>query len=350
MKALLRILVLLAILLVGFFYVNQSGKENETLKGPTKTLPNTEVPKLDGDVMERPTKGWSTFVGKKISTIKEKLGDPIRKGPSSYGFEWWVYKDEAQYILVGVEKEKINQVYITGTDVDLAPFKLGQTIDELYRNTITDTEINVRVDDSIYTMILSEEDLQSRLLVMYKDVLAQLYFDHTTKKLVAIRFIEGESLVKQKPYDMTYVGDVVEPKKPSSFEQEKINEENAQQLFELSNIARQQNDLPALEENAALSALTQQQLQSIIMENVSKVDATFKDLDDLLEQNNIEFKDNAENIAEDYSDTPDAISGVINSEKHRKDLLNKKYTILGTGAFENNFSQIFVEQKKKNNE
>lgn len=352
MKALLRILVLLAIILVGFFYVNQTGKENETLKSPTKTLPNTEIPELKGDVMERPTKGWSTYVGEKASLLKEKLGEPVRKGPSSYGFDWWVYKNDAHYILVGVEKEKINQVYVTGTDVDLAPFKLGQTIDDLYRNTITDTEINVRIEDSIYTMILSEEDLQSRLLLMYKDVLAQLYFDHTTKKLVAIRFIDGETLVKQKPYDMTYVGEVIEPKKPSSFDQEKINTENAKQLFELSNVTRQQNGLPELKENVELSYLTQQQLQSIIMENVSKSDSSVTKLEDLLEKGNINFKDSAENIAEDYSDTPDAISGVINSEKHRKDLLNDKFTTLGTAAFENNFSQILIQEKEmeKNNE
>lgn len=348
MKALLRILVLMAILLIGFFYVNQTGKENETLKAPTKTLPNTEVPELNGDVMERPTKGWSTYVGKKITSLKEKLGEPIRQGPSSYGFDWWVYKTEEQYILVGVEGGKINQLYITGTNVDLAPFKLGQTIDELYRNTITDTEINVSVDDSIYTMILSEEDLQSRLLLMYKDVLAQLYFDHTTKKLVAIRFIEGETLVKQKPYDMTYVGEVVEPKKPSSFDQEKINVENAQQLFELSNVVRKQNGLIEFEEDQDLNVITQEQLKSIVMEDVSKADTSVTELKDLLEGIKLNFKDTGENIAEDYSDTPDAINGVVNSAKHRKDLLNEDFTILGTGAFENNFSQIFIEPKEKN--
>lgn len=347
MKALLRILVLFALILIVFFYVSHSDSDNEPLKAPTKTLPNTEVPEISGEVMARPTEGWSIYVGEKIEKLQEKMGEPIRKGPSPYGFEWWIYKSDRHYLLVGVEKGRINQVYVTGTDVDFAPFKLGQTIDELYRNTITDTEINVRVEDSIYTMILSEQDFQSRLLLMYKDVLAQLYFDHTTKKLVAIRFIEGETLVKQKPYDMTYVGDVIEPKKPSSFEQEKINMENAQQLFELTNITRLQNDLLELEEDPELSFITQQQLNAIIMEGVSKANPIAGDVKDLLKENNMKFKNASENVAEGYSDAADAIGALINSDQHRKDLLNEKYSTLGTAAFENNYAQIFIQKDPK---
>lgn len=345
LKALLRFLVLFVILLIGFFYFDQPVKENEPLKGPTKTVPNTTAPQLSGDVQQRPKTGWSTYVGKDISTFEKKMGQPIRKGPSAYGFTWWVYGDENQYMLVGVEKDKINQVYVTGTRVDFAPFKMGQTLDELYRTTITDMEVNIKIQQNIYTMVLSEEDLQSRLLIMYNDVLAQLYFDSATKKLMAVRYIDGETLVKQKPYDMTYVGEVIETKKPSSFEQEKINQENAQQLFELSNVYREINDLPALEKDGKLSEVTSTQLKGLVMERLAKSDAPDTDLQSLLKENDVDFEETAENIAEDYADAADAISGILNSEKHRQDLLNVTYNHLGTASFENNFAQIFIEQK-----
>lgn len=346
MKALLRILVLFALALIALFYVDQSDNKNEPLKGPTKTVPNMEAPQISEDVMERPTSGWSTFVGKKITTLQQELGQPQRKGPSAYGFMWWVYHMQGEYILVGVENQKINQLFVTGENVDLAPFKLGQTIDELYRNTITDTEISVTVDGNIYTMILSEMDLQTRLLVMYKDVLAQLYFDGQTKKLVAIRFIDGETLVKQKPYDMTYVGEVLEPKKPSSFELEKINRENAEQLFELSNMYRNLNDLPPFELDIKLKEVTQKQVESIVRGRIAKTDEAEIDFELLLKQNNIPFEKVSENLAEEYADAAEAVSGFMNSETHRKDLLNKDFNKLGTGAFETNFAQIFIEQKE----
>lgn len=344
LKALLRFLVLFVILLIGFFYFDQPVKENEPLKGPTKTVPNTTAPQLSGDVQSRPKTGWSTYIGKDVASFEKKMGQPMRKGPSAYGFTWWVYGDENQYMLVGVEKNKINQIYVTGTRVDFAPFKMGQTLDELYRTTITDMEVNIKIQDNIYTMVLSEEDLQSRLLIMYDGVLAQLYFDSATKKLIAVRYIDGETLIKQKPYDMTYVGEVLQTKKPSSFEQEKINHENAQQLFELSNIYREINDLPALETDEKLNEVTEIQLKGIVMERLAKSDAPDTDLKSLLTENNINFENTSENIAEDYADAPDAISRIANSEKHRQDLLNVKYNRLGTAAFEHNFAQIFIEQ------
>lgn len=347
LKALLRILVLMALILLGFYFITHTGDENEPLKGPTKTLPNPETPQIASDVLNRPTEGWSTYVGEKITKIEKKLGKPIRKGPSAYGFNWWVYNENDEYILVGEEKGKINQLFLSGKNIDLTPFRLGQTIEELYSNTITDTEVNVTIDDNVYTMILNEEDLQSRLLVMYDGVLAQLYFDQTTNKLIAIRFIEGEALVKQKPYDMTYVGEVLEPKKPSSFEQQKIDVENALQLFELSNTFRELNDLSEFKVSPELDAVTQQQLQGIIMEPVSKENIAETELKALLKNNSIPFDNAAENLAEEYSDAPEAISGFVNSEKHRKDLFNPDYNYLGTGAFETNFAQIFVEDNSE---
>ncbi|PWI27040.1 hypothetical protein DEX24_00430 [Kurthia sibirica] len=294
--------------------------------------------------MPRPQEGWSTYIGESAKTITDKLGEPIRKGPSAYGFEWWVYHADQQYILVGVEKNKVKQVFLTGEHVDAQPFKIGQSIDELYRNTITDTEINIKIADSIFTLMLSEVDLQSRLLVMYDGVLAQLYFDHTTKQLQGIRFIDGETLVKQKPYDMTYVGTIIEPEKLSSFTQEKINAENAKQLFELTNIFRAYNNLDQFTYSEELNKVTNQQLKNIVMDRLAKIDSADTDLEQVLKKNEVDFEQASENIAENYSDAVDAVSGFINSEKHRKDLLQSNYNIVGTSAFEKNYAQIFIEK------
>lgn len=336
--------MLLALLLIAFFYINQSDNEPDSIKGPDKTLPKTEVPLMNGDVMTRPKEGWSTYVGKSISTIEDILGQPIRKAPSAYGFKWWIYNNDEQYILVGVEDSKVRQVFLTGEKVDAQPFKMGQSIDELYRNTITDTEINIKIDKSIFTLILSEEDLQSRLLVMYDGVLAQLYFDHTTKKLQGVRYIDGETLVKQKPYDMTYVGTMIEAEKLSSFQQEKINVENAKQLFELTNMYRENQGMPSFSYNEKLNNTTDQQLQNFVMDRLAKIDSADLNLENLLKKNKVDFEDSSENIAENYSDAADAMNGFINSEKHRKDLLNKDYNVLGTSAYEKNYAQVFIEQ------
>ena len=178
MKVLLRVLIILAGILIAFFYINQPVKENAPLKAPNsngKVIPQKVAPDLNNSVVERPNKGLSTLVGLSTKKLKKTLGTPDRKSPSAYDFDWWVYqKSPSNYLLIGVENNKVKQVYITGSEADASPFKIGQGIDELYRNTITDTEVSVKIKQNIYTFILNEADLQSRILIMYDGLYAQL--------------------------------------------------------------------------------------------------------------------------------------------------------------------------------
>ena len=46
------------------------------------------------------------------------------------------------------------------------------------------------IDENIYTFSLNSEDLQTRLLIIYKDLYAQLYIDNVDGELEAVRFID----------------------------------------------------------------------------------------------------------------------------------------------------------------
>ncbi|MGG0655981.1 CAP domain-containing protein [Rummeliibacillus pycnus] len=351
MKAFFRVLIILAALLVVFFYINQPVKENEPLAPNSngKVIPQKEAPDINKSTVERPTKGLSTLVGHSTKKLQEKLGKPDRISPSAYDFDWWVYqKSPSNYILVGVENRKVKQVYMTGKDSNAAPFKIGQGIDELYRNTITDTEVNVKIKDNIYTFILNEEDLQSRILVMYDGLYAQLYFDAIDKTLEAVRYIDGETLVKQHPYDMTYVGDLITPSVPSSYKQEEIDQENKKQLFELTNVYRLQKGLPALLSEEDLNELAMAHSEKLAVNKISQEEQGSDVFKDRLKNAEIQFNSAGENVTEDYLDAPEAINGLLNSEKHRDTLLNKNFNQIGTGAFGKHFTQVFIQRDQTN--
>ncbi|BBP89067.1 hypothetical protein BsIDN1_26850 [Bacillus safensis] len=55
-------------------------------------------------------------------------------------------------------------------------------------------------------------------------------------------------------------------------------------------------------------------------------------LKDRLERGEVGFQLAGENIAYNYVDGPAAVEGWLNSEGHRKALLNKDYTHLGVGV------------------
>lgn len=344
MKVIYKVIIVLAVLLVIFFYMNTSVKENEVLKSPNKTYPEQKAPQSNSDAMPRPTEGYSTYVGKNVSTLQNKLGKPDRIGPSAYGFEWWVYNKESQYLLVGVEKNKVVQVFMTGSKADATPFKLGQTIEDIYRTTITDTEVHVKIKGSTYTFMLNEEELQTRLLIMYDGVYAQLFFDSTEGELEAVRFLDGKTLVETQPYDMTYVGELLTAKTPSSFEQQNINVENATQLAELTNVFRTHHQLPALTFDNDTIMLAANQSESFAKSKNEEDDMSLKEK---LEEAHIDFNSAAENAAENYVDAPEAIHSFMNSKKHRKTMLNDQFNLLGTGAFGKNYVQIFVESEQQ---
>lgn len=343
MKVIYKVIIVLALLLVAFFYLNTSVKENEVLKSPNKTYPEQKAPQSNSDAMPRPTEGYSTYVGKDISKLQNKLGKPDRIGPSAYGFKWWVYNQQDQYLLVGVEKGKVVQVFMTGTKADATPFKLGQTIEDIYRTTITDTEVHVKIKGSTYTFMLNEEELQTRLLIMYDGVYAQLFFDDAEGELEAVRFLDGKTLVETQPYDMTYVGELLTAKTPSSFEQQNINVENATQLAELTNVFRMHHDLAPLTFDNDTIMLAANQSESFAKDQDEEDDVSLKEK---LKEANIDFDSAAENAAEDYVDAPEAIHSFMNSPKHRKTMLNNEFNLLGTGAFGKNYVQIFVESQK----
>ncbi len=353
MKVLLRVLVILAALLVVFYYINQPVKENAPLKAPNSNgmvIPQKEAQNINISAVERPTNGLSTLVGQSTKKLQKALGTPNRKSPSAYDFEWWVYKKSANnYLLVGVENNQVKQVYTTGADANAAPFKIGQGIDELYRNTITDTEVTVKIKENVYTFILNEEDLQSRILVMYNGLYAQLYFDAIDQTLEAVRFIDGETLVKQQPYDMTYVGDMITPSVPSSYKQEEIDLENQKQLFELTNVYRLQKGYTALSSIEKLNELAMAHSEKLAVKKLPQEEQASDAFKDRLKNAEIQFDSAGENVTEDYLDAPEAINGLLNSEKHRVTLLNKNFNQMGTGAFGKHFTQVFIQNNAQNN-
>ncbi|MGE7836257.1 CAP domain-containing protein [Viridibacillus arvi] len=347
MKALFRILIILAAILVVFFYTNQSVKENELLTAPNsqgKVIPNQDVPNVNDKAIPRPKDGLSTLVGKSTNALEKLEGKPSRVEPSAYGYEWWVY-DEGydDYLMVGVEGRKVTQVYIAGVNGAATPFKIGQSLDDIYRSTIIDTEVNVQIDENIYTFILDEEDMKTRILTMYDGLYAQMYFDAKDRTLQAVRFIDGETLVKQQPYDMTYVGDMITSNVPSSYLQVEIDLANQRQLFDLTNVYRTQKGLPALNAAIDLNSIAQSHAASLALGNFSKEGVQPDTLKERLKNAVVNFDMAAENIAEDYLDAPEAINGLLNSEKHRDTLLNEDYNQLGSGAFGKHFSQVFIQ-------
>ena len=72
--------------------------------------------------------------------------------------------------------------------------------------TIIDYEVAATVGENIFIFSMSEEDMQTRLLIKFDGLYAQLYIDRETSELQGIRYTDSETLVLHQPYEMSYQG------------------------------------------------------------------------------------------------------------------------------------------------
>jgi uncharacterized protein YkwD len=356
LKVLVRILLFLAIILTVIFYSDQTIQETDLLEAPGsrgQALPQENLSLPNGEAtIPRPEKGLSTLVGQKTSEIVKSFGEPNRIEPSAFGYEWWVYNESlTSYMLIGVTKDTITQVYIAGEDLDAFPYQVGQTIDELYRFTIIASEITLEIDSNVYTFTINELDTRNRLLVEFNGLFAQIYVDVEDGIVEAIRFTDPRTTVLHQPYEMTYKGDYLAPDVPSTTEQKAINESNERLLFELTNVYRARHAVNTVLEDEALGIVASKHSEDMAMENYFSHDSPdFGDLENRLEEAQIVYDSAAENIGSNYYDSAEVVHGWLNSVDHRKVLLKPNFSHLGVGTFGKYYTQNFVEREISNEE
>ncbi|PSL24567.1 uncharacterized protein YkwD [Planomicrobium soli] len=352
MKDLLRIMIFLSIILLVFFYFDSPINENETLEAPKTVDPLPAQDLVEKSLgVERPAEGISTYIGKSTATWIAEYGEPDRIEPSAFGYEWWVYnRTYSHYMMAGVKKGEIVQVYTAGTATDASPYQIGQTLDDLYRFTIIENEVTVKYDTNIYTFSLRAEDINKQILVSFEGIYAQLYLDEESKTLQAVRFTNAETLIRHRPYDMMYSGDLLPEEIPSSSMQQSIDEANAKQVIDLTNVYRLHNQRKPLVENPAVTVLAGEHSQAIAKQQFSSEESEQPDLETRLSEAQIDFGKAGENTATHYSDAVETVHGWSNSPDHRDTLLSSDFNKIGVGVFGKFYTQIFLSQELVNAE
>lgn len=311
--------------------VNQAINQNRQAQDETKlTLPDT---------------GLSVFIGKNVAALKSSFGEPSRIDPSSFGYDWWIYNKEKQYVQVGVENDTIVTLYAIGEKVEIPPFKIGQSVEELFSKVSINPDINLEYAGTSYRFEMSEEDINTRPIVKMGNIYVQLNIDKFTGLLSSIRYFDGKSLVIQRPYELVYRGQLLETT-VNEENWEKIEAASRRQIFELTNIMRAQFDLNILkwdEQTAEVAYLHSKDMSET--NTFSHNSEQFGELADRLKTGNIQFELAGENIAANYLDAPSVMQGWLNSIGHRKSLLNEKFTHSGVGVFKKYFTQDFIKKQ-----
>ncbi|MGN7463284.1 CAP domain-containing protein [Cytobacillus praedii] len=353
LRNLVRILVLISGLLAAVFLFNTNISQKEEIlvneEGQKPKVDQTldeAVSLQDPSNLEIPQESLIHMLGKSSEELLHILGEPERKDPTFYGYDWWIYKTNLHtYIQVGVENDKVVTVYATGSNVQIPPFKIGQSIADIYHLTTIEANIGLDYEDSSYMFELSEDDMNTRPLIMLGDTFIQLYIDKFTGTLSSIRLLNAETLIEQRPYEMVYRGELLEVNPLENVVEEEVEKGNERQIFDITNIFRVRHELEPLEWDEQTANVAFAHSKDMFETNdFSHTSKKYGELSDRLDAANVFYQTAGENIAANYMDAPAVVEGWLNSKGHRESLLNEQFTHLGVGVYKKHYTQNFIEK------
>ncbi|MCA1322286.1 CAP domain-containing protein [Bacillus tianshenii] len=289
--------------------------------------------------------GVASFIGKSVSELLDTYGEPKRKDLSAYDYVWYIYHDHpSEYVQFGVEDGKVVTAFSTGEASNNNPFQIGTSYDSLNKEWSFADSVTVLYEEGSYRFEMKEEELQTRPLVLLGDVYAQLYFDSFDKTLSSVRYLNAETLIKQRPYELVYKGPLLDPKELSPEEWAAVEAGAEQQIIDFTNMIRNRFELAPVawhEETADVAFMHSKDMNE--SDYFSHTSPTAGSLSDRLTAGDVPFQYAGENIAAQYVDGIAAVEGWLNSEGHRKTLLNERFTHLGVGVNEKYYTQNFIE-------
>lgn len=306
----------------------------------------TKDNKEDAKKIEAPSEGLATLIGKDSSYLVKLFGEPERIDPSDFGYEWWIYnKGLSEYMQVGVLNKQIVTVYAIGSHVNISPFRIGQPVDELFSSIPIEPDVNLEFDGSSYRFELTEDDMNTRPLLPIGDFFVQIYIDKFDGTLSSIRFVDAETLLKLQPYELVYLGELLEVSPLDLAGEDVISAGSAKQILDITNIMRLRHQLNALEWDEDVTEVAFAHSKDMFESNeFSHISKQFGELADRLDAKDVFYQLAGENIAANYTDAPAVMEGWLNSKGHRETLLNSQFTHIGIGVYNRHYTQNFIQK------
>lgn len=343
----IKLLAIVFIVTFIFYLFYSPTLKFDVLENPKKdTIPNESIPTPPSTPNPPLEKGVGAYIGKNIDDFTNKFGYPTRIYPSSFSFQNFVYQLENQYYIIGVKNKKIVMVYGTGKEASINPFKVGEKASKIFNGITLTTEPVVKTDRGTYQFELSEVDVKTQQLIQYGDIFAQVYTDRITNKILAIKYLDADTLVELKPYAMSYKGEVVsneQKDKDHNTHEVIINSNNVLTLFDLTNIMREVNGRESLETNEMINHISQLQVARL-NKNKDQVKEVVDDIGKQLKEEKINYDMVAQNIGYNFEDVPAVMNSWMNADAQREHILNKEFNEMGGGIAGGYTSLVFIKR------
>ncbi|WP_077614460.1 CAP domain-containing protein [Caenibacillus caldisaponilyticus] len=336
-------LFILFIAIIVFFITFLFNFSENTTPTKKQNLPKEEAVEPPG--FKVPHKGIHTFIGASEKEIKKHFGEPEHIDPTPYGYDWWIYGSHSEhYLQIGMEKGKVVTIYALGKQLPTEPFKIGEDANHIIKKVDLADTVTFNYKGSRIEFEFKEDEMMVSPLVRFGKIWVQLYIDHFTNRLMCVRYLTSDILIKQRPYTIVYEGKLDEAPEPTEKKWDDIQNAEAREIFNITNILRMRQGLDPLQWNAEAAQAAYQHSREMMEKHYFAHESKWSGgPGDRLHQAGVDFTMAGENIAAGYPDGISAVIGWMNSEDHRKNLFNPSFTDLGVGVYHKYYTQDFVK-------
>ncbi|WP_086951588.1 MULTISPECIES: CAP-associated domain-containing protein [Vagococcus] len=190
------------------------------------------------------TTGMANHIGKTKDEFLKEFPNPKKTWLSYDKAEWLVYGDSTKdYYQVEIKNHVVASVFVLGSTVDSTPFTMDMNLVDLAEITTIFSNFNFEYGDEKYEVELTEDDMNYRPLVAFNnDTFAILHMNQLTGKLLAIRYLDKQTLLSIMPYQMEQENHVKEKNIDEGHDSKKINDANREQLTTLLNLFREKDE------------------------------------------------------------------------------------------------------------
>lgn len=270
-------------------------------------------------------------LGMSKTTVQNRYGAPNKVLASSYGFDWWVYRNGYDgYIQLGVDEAALRGLLITAPKT-AGPYKAKVGMSKEALAKLRDEKDMTAINDPFTSFNLT---LQQTTLDGVHTLIP--YMDDVTGTVQSL-------LVLEEGYGRLGAGsEAVDERLIQSFEQ---------QIFELTNVFRVQQGQKALVWHEATSAVAKAHSKHMAVEDYfDHTSPGGEGPGERLERGGIRYRGYGENIAAGQRHAMEAVNGWVNSPGHRANMLQDYFEAHGAGVYAGGgtygiyYTQVFLTE------
>lgn len=332
MKTFLKAIPLFIILML-IFYMEPILNSKENPKPKNVQTTQSTKPKTEMVQETTPVTGLASYVKQPVKKITEKFGEPARKDPTAYGFEWWIYNQQDRtYLQVGVKDGEVVTVYALGQELDVAPFKIGMDISKIYQVTTLYPTFDLNFNEDTYSIELSEDDMNYHPLVAFDNgTYAILLLDQVSSRIIGVRYLDADTLLHLNVYEVASMTPIPTVDN-QNLDWAKVNQVNETQVLDILNVIRRRNQLENVMVNKTATDFTQSIFATYnnrTPEEIAGKELTAKQLETALDKKT-NLSDELDLLyTNNCSDATWTISYWFSIESKRELLMNRKLKNIG---------------------